>query len=1390
MALCINIFAQIGTHISSTRLPELENSWWEPVEQVLPWQNAGCLKQLQAQGGFEVEAYVDVTQIMNNPDIDGDTFTHKIINLVDDNPTNDPYSNQNLLIYFPPGEYDLDMTLLDIYDNPITKIEIKRNNVVFKGAGAELTTLDFNYDYVKYYYQQYITGWEYDDSFRVVGNTTQSINSIGFEDFRLKNTIATITEIVSLEEDKTGGVHFAFSYSNNCWISGVQSDHTQRHHVSLFKTNNIEIRDSYFNVCEHNGGGGQGYGVCLSTDCHHNLVENNIFRHMRHAMIFGNNSEKNVLGYNYEREAVRYDFGIIPNAYIEGQICFHGHVTSSTGPAFNLAEGNIVGFIEMDDVWGANGEYNTIFRNKSYNMGIQIEHENEDVNIVDNYFKATDLDELLEGYPYIVHTGGYNYLEKNNKCRNAYETFWHDHSPIYWDDFSYYYTDKPDFIPVDQWPYHPTDSDPYGDNNDNPARARWDNGGDLTIPAGSKNITTNCYVSGNVNAPGSCIDFLRNGERVKHTWADANGNYDIVINEDEFGWFDVKYSCDGYYAFTDYDVWINAPDYSHELVLDNVYLNYVLSDYVVVSTDLNNNSTFHTIQEAVDCLSYLGSGTVIILPGVYTGEDNKNISWSPIAFTEGFHIKIHGAPTSSEECIIDCGDSGVGFIFDDLVNGQGHHQYNEHDIIENLVIQNADQGIVIANGSPVIRYNKITNCEIDPYAGSDVNGAGISCKSSAYIHDNEITNCTGNWTDANLSYTYGGGIYLQNDTDEAAVIENNLISGCAAQDGGGMYCTGSGEIILDENTITACSVILAVYDPETAYPEDGIGISCIDCNDITIKNNILRENFPFQTSTEKGAFYAYNCSDIEYLNNTVVQNPDMYGFYIYAGCTTVLKNCIVSENYVGILSHSNLSVEYCCVFNNGTPLAVNASQGEGYIAENPQIDPVTFQPIWNTTTKSLCIDAGDPNSELDADGTPADIGAVCATPHKYDIIELPSPDIDSGWKWLSFPALDDVYSTTEYDPDVAQYLLASITGLPYPAILDEVELPGGVESIICVNNIWQNFDHQFEGVNGYKFHMNEAATLEVPGFVENPNTQLTLTGGAHNWIGYFLEESQLATDAFSQIWDDLYVIQHQDWCMTKINGEWYYWQTTSEPVLEYGDMVNVRCYNTHTDFQWCNDTPGDDENPIPDSEHFFFTEDAEYIPIYVEFDPEDIPAEVGVFVDGECKGAAVVEGENAQILAYIIEGQQGNVSFEFYYNSRFVNKKLENYNCVSSQNPSQMMQQINVKDRPDAWLVSFREDSTIVAAPDKVSLRNYPNPFNPTTTIAYGLPYEDKVTLNIYNVKGQLVKQLVSGIQPEGYYEVGWSGKDDSGKTVTSGIYYYQIRACGKTLHKKMLMLK
>ncbi|MCK4654018.1 MAG: T9SS type A sorting domain-containing protein [Candidatus Cloacimonetes bacterium] len=91
-----------------------------------------------------------------------------------------------------------------------------------------------------------------------------------------------------------------------------------------------------------------------------------------------------------------------------------------------------------------------------------------------------------------------------------------------------------------------------------------------------------------------------------------------------------------------------------------------------------------------------------------------------------------------------------------------------------------------------------------------------------------------------------------------------------------------------------------------------------------------------------------------------------------------------------------------------------------------------------------------------------------------------------------------------------------------------------------------------------------------------------------------------------------------------------------------------------------------------------------------------------------------------------------------------------------------------------------------------ISLRNYPNPFNPTTTISFSVTQTSSfVTLEIYNIKGQKVKTLVNEVLPAGEHSVGWDGKDENNKPVSSGVYFYKLKVNDKTIDtKKCLLLK
>jgi uncharacterized repeat protein (TIGR01451 family) len=85
---------------------------------------------------------------------------------------------------------------------------------------------------------------------------------------------------------------------------------------------------------------------------------------------------------------------------------------------------------------------------------------------------------------------------------------------------------------------------------------------------------------------------------------------------------------------------------------------------------------------------------------------------------------------------------------------------------------------------------------------------------------------------------------------------------------------------------------------------------------------------------------------------------------------------------------------------------------------------------------------------------------------------------------------------------------------------------------------------------------------------------------------------------------------------------------------------------------------------------------------------------------------------------------------------------------------------------------------------------NYPNPFNPTTNISYQLSHPDEIEVVVYNLTGQKVRTLVKSHQKAGYHLVEWNGKDDSGSSVSSGIYFYEMKTDEFSKIKKMILLK
>jgi len=87
-------------------------------------------------------------------------------------------------------------------------------------------------------------------------------------------------------------------------------------------------------------------------------------------------------------------------------------------------------------------------------------------------------------------------------------------------------------------------------------------------------------------------------------------------------------------------------------------------------------------------------------------------------------------------------------------------------------------------------------------------------------------------------------------------------------------------------------------------------------------------------------------------------------------------------------------------------------------------------------------------------------------------------------------------------------------------------------------------------------------------------------------------------------------------------------------------------------------------------------------------------------------------------------------------------------------------------------------------------MQNFPNPFNPETTLSFALPQASPVTIEVFNIKGQKVKTLIKDSFAPGQHSVVWNGTDDKGLSVSSGVYFYKMSTTNLVSTRKMLLMK
>ncbi|MDZ7304878.1 MAG: glycosyl hydrolase family 28-related protein [candidate division KSB1 bacterium] len=264
------------------------------------------------------------------------------------------------------------------------------------------------------------------------------VQNIGIENLTIKrNPDEQATAYVS---------NINFDFAVNCWVKGVELYKASRNHFSISHSSHIEVSGCYFHEAMYYGDGGWGYGVVTcasSTNC---LIENNIFRKLRHAMVAGGGSNCNVWTFNYSREQYSTWNGI---PYSDRDLDLHAKY-----PFGHLFEHNIVEQIESDDYHGNNGPYNTFVRNMATKRITYFKTMQQWSTLGNMRFMEGLLYPLQHNWDYGPAQNIYGFL--NNYTTPVSHNRAYDYgaySSYRLDDVSYYYSSEPDFLDgIYTWP--------------------------------------------------------------------------------------------------------------------------------------------------------------------------------------------------------------------------------------------------------------------------------------------------------------------------------------------------------------------------------------------------------------------------------------------------------------------------------------------------------------------------------------------------------------------------------------------------------------------------------------------------------------------------------------------------------------------------------------------------------------------------------------------------------------------------------------------------------------------------------------------------------------------------------------------------------------------------
>lgn len=679
-----------------------------------------------------------------------------------------------------------------------------------------------------------------------------------------------------------------------------------------------------------------------------------------------------------------------------------------------------------------------------------------------------------------------------------------------------------------------------------------------------------------------------------------------------------------------------------------------------------------------------------------------------------------------------------------------------------------DNSAQIWGGAIAIYYGtgNITDNTFENNVCMDVGGGGIYCKGSVSIRSNVFRNNIGSFGGAirvdfdpasiedntfigNTAAEGGGGIFQWNCSP---VISGNLLIGNAAgMAGGGIYCWG-GAPVISHNTLSGNSCP-AVTDPTMS--QGGGGIFCRETSAV-ISNTII-------AFSVQGAGLAY------------------------------------SQEYPSPVSHT---VASCDIFGNAGGDALWAIDGGGNISEDPLFcDPIDED--YRLSSLSPCL--------LGMSGRIGAFGLGCALEEPVisvieDVRNDQGRQVNIAWYRSAHDTADSATPVLGYE------IYRKIDDLPFGDIdhvpgflLNEKEKDKGSPASLYSPGDWHCL--MTVPANGDDVYSAAVPTLE-DSCVYNDSTA---AGEPLYYSTFFIRAATLdPTMYFDSAVDSGYSVDnispHIPECLAGYQiseGLLIVWcPDSSEGFCHYA----LYCGSSQ-DF-----IPGPENLRTTTTDTFFVDSNWHYpgTGFYYKLSAFDkngnesgyallIP-EVVVATLLQSFHAAFIENlmaiswELSQIdegVAFLISRQDGpGEVYKEISDARIIREGLSfsfiDRNCDPGATCRYRVEISNEAGRH----ILFETGAIFVPVLPLALYQNYPNPFNPSTTIIYYLPENCPVRLEIFNVCGKRVATLVNESREKGRHVTEWNGQDQNGCPVSSGTYFYRLKAGKETISRKMVLLR